>query len=260
MKHFTILFKKELMESWRSFKFLWLPLVFVILGVTEPLTRYYMEDILKSVGNMPEGFEMTFPDFTAQDVLLATLEQYQLIGLIVVISAFIGAISRERQNGTATLLYVRPISSTVIYMSKWLSASFVAICSVTSGFLASLYYTVLLFGGVSAANFIKMVALYNFWIVIVLALTIAMSAAFQTSIAAAITMIAVPIGLLIDAIIGGWWRYTPWKLGKYAASYITEASISKDIAITGCIAAILLICTIAIGIIATKRNRRLTKI
>lgn len=256
----SVLLKKEFLESWRSFKFLWIPLVFIFFGVTEPLTNYYMEDILSAVGNMPEGFQMLFPELTAADILASTTGQYQLIGLIVLISAFIGSVSRERQNGTATLLYVRPISATAVFMSKWLVASLVSVFSAMLGYAASMYYTAILFGGVAVGDFVKMLLTYCVWLLLVMAVTIAMSAAFQTGIAAALAIVLLPLGLLIDSAIGRFWTWTPWKLANYGVSFVAGTVDMKDFWIALLIASVVIVAFIGIGIFATKRNWRLTKV
>ncbi|WP_042477908.1 ABC transporter permease [Bacillus ndiopicus] len=260
MTQFSVLLKKEFLESWRSFKFLWIPLVFILLGVTEPLTNYYMEDILAAVGNMPEGFQMLFPELTAADILLSTTGQYQLIGLLVLISAFIGSISRERHNGTATLLYVRPISATTVFASKWIIASLVSIISAVLGYVASMYYTAILFGSVAVSDFVKMLLTYCVWLLLVMAITIAMSAAFQTGAAAAIAIVLLPVGLLIDSAIGSFWPWTPWKLANHGLSFVTETVVMKDFGMALLFTAIAIISFIGIGILATKRNWRLTKV
>ena len=36
-----------------------------------------------------------------------------------------------------------------------------------------------------------------------------MSAAFQTAVAATLTIVILPLGLLVDAIIGAFWKVTP---------------------------------------------------
>ena len=120
MQQFKALLLKEWRESVRSFKILWIPLVFVLLGISDPLMNYFMEDILQAVGNMPEGFMMTMPELQPADLLFATTSQFQTIGLLVLIAAYIGTFSRERQNGTATLIYVRPISFTALFFSNGL--------------------------------------------------------------------------------------------------------------------------------------------
>ena len=55
MSNFSVLFQKEWRENVRNFKILWIPLVFILFGISEPLTNYYLSQILNAVGNMPEG-------------------------------------------------------------------------------------------------------------------------------------------------------------------------------------------------------------
>ena len=82
-----ILLKKEWLEMIRSFRIIWLPLLFILLGISDPLSNYYMEDILKKFGNMPEGFSMTLPELTPSDLLIASLGQFQMIGLIIIVAS-----------------------------------------------------------------------------------------------------------------------------------------------------------------------------
>lgn len=260
MTQFNVLLKKEFLECWRSFKFLWIPLVFVFLGVSDPLMNYFLEDILAAVGNMPEGFQMMFPELKPADLLLASTGQFQLIGLIVLISAFIGSISRERANGTATLLYVRPVSATAMFMSKWVMASVVGIVSATLGYAGSMYYTSILYGSVAVSDFLAMLCTYFVWIIFVMAIAVAMSAAFHTGVAAAIAIIILPIGLLIDQVIGSFWGWTPWKLANYGVEIVAGTVDTGDYSVTLAITLVLIVIFILFGIWSTKRNWQLTKV
>lgn len=224
MQQFRVLFKKELRESWRSFKFIWLPLVFILLGVSDPLTNYFMDDIMKSVGNMPEGFSMTMPELQPADLVAASTGQFQSIGILVLIATFAGVISRERQNGTATLLYVRPISFSALFLSKWLVASLVAIISALAGYAGSMYYTAILYGTVEWTKFAAMVGTYILWLLFVMAVTVAMSAAFSTTVAATLSIVVIPVGIIIDSLIGSFWTVTPWKLASYGVGLVTTST------------------------------------
>ena len=260
MQQFNALLLKEWRESWRSFKLLWIPLVFLLLGISDPLMNYFMEDILNAVGNMPEGFMMTMPELQPADLLAASTGQFQSIGIIVLIAAYIGVFSRERQNGTATLLYVRPISFSALFLSKWLVASVVAIVSAIAGYAGSVYYTALLYGTVEWSKFLAMLATYSMWLLLVMAVTVAMSAAFQTSIAATIAIILVPIGLFIDLIIGAFWKYTPWKLANYGVALLTDSVLIKNYWTTFGIVGLLTIAMLLFGIFMSKRNMGNVKI
>ena len=260
MQQFKTLLLKEWRESWRSLKMLWIPLVFVLLGVSDPLTNYFMDDILKAVGNMPEGFSMTMPELKAPDLLSASTGQFQLTGLLVLIAAYIGTFSRERQNGTATLLYVRPISFTALFFSKWLVASLVAVLSAVAGYAGSMYYTVLLYGTVEWSKFFAMLVTYCVWLLFVMAVTVAMSAAFQTAVAAVLTIIVIPVGLIIDSLIGNFWRVTPWKLPNYGVALLTDSVGMKNYWSTLFIVIGILVVVIAFGVMMSKKRKSMVKI
>ena len=101
-------------------------------------------------------------------------------------------------------------------------ASFVAIISAIAGYAGSMYYTALLYGKVPWSEFMAMLISYCVWLLLVMALTVAMSAAFRTAIAATITVILIPIGLIIDTLIGSFWKVTPWKMANYGVLLLTD--------------------------------------
>lgn len=63
MKGLGVLLQKEWRENARNFKLYWIPIVFIIFGIIEPITNHYLPEIMKSVGNLPEGAEFTWPQF-----------------------------------------------------------------------------------------------------------------------------------------------------------------------------------------------------
>lgn len=260
MQQFKALLVKEWRESVRSFKILWIPLVFILLGISDPLLNYFMEDILQTVGNMPDGFMMSMPELQPADLLIASTSQFQTIGLLVLITAYIGSVSRERQNGTATLLYVRPMSFATLFFSKWIVAGSIAIISAVAGYAGSMYYTALLYGTVDLSKFLAMLGTYCVWLLFVMALTVAMSAAFQTSVAAAITIILIPVGLLIDTLIGSFWSVTPWKLTQYGTGLLTDSVLMKNYWFTLLVVLLLMVLIVIIGIKMSKKNIRYLKV
>ncbi|MDE0583843.1 ABC transporter permease [Planococcus sp. A6] len=142
MKQFSTLLLKEWRENLRNFKIFWIPVVFILLGVTEPLSNYYLPQILDATGGLPDGAVIELPDPEPEQLLVAVMGQFQLIGMLVLVLAYMGSIAGERRNGTATLLYVRPLSYVSYFLSKWLMASIVAVffgglllhgCAVFSG-------------------------------------------------------------------------------------------------------------------------------
>ena len=92
MKNFLTLFKKEMKESLRNGKWIWLPIVLIIIGISQPITNYYMPQILEAAGNLPEGAVIDFPTPTGEEVLMGTMSQYGMIGTLLFVLATMGVI------------------------------------------------------------------------------------------------------------------------------------------------------------------------
>ena len=260
MSEFNVLLHKEFLEAWRSWKFLWIPLVFALLGMSDPLINYYMMDVLNAVGNLPEGFAITMPDLAPADLLQASIGQFQMIGLLVLIGAFVGTISKERANGMATLLYIRPISFAAYFMSKYVVMSTIGLISIVAGFTASVYYTIVLYGKFEVTMLLASFITYFVWLLFVLAITLLMSAAFKTTVATAGAFIIIFGGQIIDAIVGIFWTVTPWKLPGYGVQLIRGTMEKSDYWWSIVLTVLLLLICIIIGIIAMKKNASMAKI
>lgn len=260
MSGITVLLQKEYREAWRSRKFLWIPLVFAFLGMSEPLANYYMKDILEAVGNMPEGFAMLMPELVPADLILSTISQFQLIGLLVLMASFVGSISKERSNGLATLLYVRPISFGAFFMSKFLVISTVGLVSIVAGFTASVYYTVVLYGTFEVGTLIASVCTYFIWVLFVLAITLMMSAMFKTVVATTCAFILIFGGQIIDGLVGTFWTISPWKLPLYGVELIRGTMEMSNYWWSLSITIVLIIICIGLGVFSMKKNASMAKI
>lgn len=260
MSGFSVLLQKEWRENTRNFKILWIPLVFIIFGIMEPLTNYYLPEIMKSVGNMPEGADFFWPEFQGSDIFISLVGQYQLIGVLVIVFAFMGVISGERKSGTATLLYVRPISFSSYFLSKWVVVNGMVLGSVWLGFLAAWYYIDILFDRVGVGQVIAFIATYSLWIIFVVTVVLALSAWLPTGGAAGLAIFITLIVQLIDAIIGQYWSVSPWKIPTYASYWFVENAEMSDFWWSAGITSILIIGCILFGIFMSKRNAAKTTI
>lgn len=254
MGKFHVLLQKVWRENSRNFKVLWIPLFFIIFGVMEPLTNYYLPEIMKSVGNLPEGMEFVWPEFTGEEIFISLLGQYQMIGILVIVLAFMGSISGERKNGTATLLYVRPISFGQYYLSKWIVISGLVIISLFLGFLSAWYYIEILFSHVTFMQFLEFFAVYSLWMLFVVTVTLTCSAAFSTGIAATISLTITLVFQVIDSILGAYWSVSPWKLSTYATHTLNGTIENSSFWWSVFVTAILIFVLIVLGIYMLKKN------
>ncbi|WP_033542391.1 ABC transporter permease subunit [Planococcus sp. CAU13] len=261
MKQFAILMKKEWRENLRNFKLFWIPAVFILLGIMEPVTNYFLPQILDSVGNLPEGTVLEFPTPEPEQILVAVMGQYQLLGLLILALAYMGTIAGERRSGTATLLYVRPLSFPAYFMSKWMMASIIALLSVWLGFLSGYYYTYLLFGGVDLTGFAQFAATYSLWILLVISIILLASAWMPNAgLAAAFSLGMIVISQLVDSLLGTYWPISPLKLPAYAAAWLGSGPVTGDFWWSAGVTVLLIAALIGLGIFLSAKKAATTKV
>lgn len=260
MNNFSILFQKEWRENVRNFKILWIPLVFILFGISEPLMYHYLPQILNAVGNMPSDMVFPLPDYAPEQIIMSTIGQYQFIGMLIVAFGFAGTIARERRNGTATMLYVRPIAYTSYVFSKLAIMCILIIGSACIGLLANVYYTYILYGAVDAVAFIGFLGTYSIWLLFAICVVICASAAFPTGIASVISIFWLVVLQLVDGLLGAYWTISPWKLPMYAGQILT-GSFDKTPYLWSLTVTILMVVLLIVGAIyIAKRNVAKAKI
>ena len=261
MRQFWIFARKEWKEQLRGFKIIWVPLVFIFFGALEPLTYHFMPQILDSVGNLPEGAEFQLPDMTGTDVIMSLTGQYQMIGTLVLVLAFMATMSGERKSGTGTLLYVRPISYASYFSSKWFTAAILGIVSVWLGYGMSMTYIVQLYDVYpGAGELIKFLLSYGVWVLFVITLAVAASAMLPTGGAAGAALGVLFIGQIVDGMIGEYWTWTPWRLPEYSLLYLNAGPESGEFWGALAVTVLLIVLLAVIGTAMAGRNSSRAKV
>ncbi|WP_142829714.1 ABC transporter permease [Planococcus soli] len=199
MTNFNTLMRTEIVEALKEFKFIWLTLFFVILGVTQPLINKYMDIILENVGGA-DGITIdpNRPTPSSAEVLLSTVSgQFNQIGLIILTISFMGLIAGDRNSGMQDFILTRPVSLASYLLSKLASHWLISMFSISIGAAVSYTYTMMLFGSFSFSNFLLFLILYSFWILYVVSLTILISTFVKSPILIAVTTILISMILII---------------------------------------------------------------
>ncbi|MFF2483258.1 ABC transporter permease [Paenibacillus sp. NPDC058071] len=225
MRQWLILCRKEWLELVRSYKLIWVPLVFVLLGVSQPVSLYFLPELLAAAGNMPEEAIINIPVPQGGEVLAQTLQQFGIIGSLIIALAFMGAISGERNSGTAALILAKPVSRSAFVLAKWSMMLLLVWLSLGLGFLGSWYYTEALIGSVAAASALKGLLVYGVWLSLVGTLAVAASSWWRSGAAAAFTALGVA-GLLslASSFFSKALAWSPGRLPSIAAEIIMEIS------------------------------------
>src|SRR5690606_39587665 len=64
---------------------IWVPIVFILLSIMDPLTYYYLPKIMDAVGGVPEGMAFEIPEIPAPDAVMLALVQISSIGVLIVV-------------------------------------------------------------------------------------------------------------------------------------------------------------------------------
>src|SRR5690606_14270934 len=89
----------------------------------QPITSYYLPEIIKAAGELPEGAVFDIPVPTPQEVIVQTLGQYSQIGILILVLAFMGIVAAEKNSGVSDIILVKPVSFAIYITAKWVSSA-----------------------------------------------------------------------------------------------------------------------------------------
>lgn len=230
MRQWFILFNKEMLEMTRNFKWIWVPIAFILLGSMDPLTTYYMPQILDSLGGLPEGTIIEMPIPPAPEILTLTLGQYNLLGVLIIVLISMGIISGERKSGVAGIILVKPVAYSSYITAKWASALLLLWVSFFVGFLASWYYIGILFEWIPFVDFIQAFLFYGIWLSFILTVTIFLNSFFKTPGVVGFISIAMIIAIsFVSGALSHLLEWSPALLPSYVGESLVSNSFSADI-------------------------------
>ncbi|MFS0865454.1 ABC transporter permease [Fredinandcohnia sp. 179-A 10B2 NHS] len=257
MSQWLVLFKKEWIEMTRNFKILWIPLVFILLGIMQPVTTHYLPEIIKAAGDLPEGAVFEMPDPTAQEVIVQTLGQYSQIGVLILVLAFMGIVASEKNSGVTDIILVKPVSFANYITAKWLSVVLMTLGSFLLGILASWYYTGILIGDIAFADVLQGSLVYALWLVFLVTVTLFLSTVISSSGFVAFMSLLVAIGLsALTPLLSKWMIWSPARLSSHAGNLFVTGSPDDHFALTMSITAVLIIALVGSAVVLfTKKER-----
>jgi len=219
------LFKKEMMENWRNKKWIWVPIVFILLGMFDPLTNYYMPQIIESIGGMPDGTVIEFPEYSPAEVIFIALGQFSSLGILVIILIGMGTVAGERKNGIMELILVKPVSYRHYITAKWTALLALVWTALILGLTASWYYTVILFGELPVLSLVKIIFFYGLWVTLVATIVIFYNAFVKTPGLVAFLSIATII--LMSAVTQMFGRFLEWSPNNISAHIFESLMMGK---------------------------------
>ncbi len=228
MRQYGVLLVKELREALRTGKLIWLPAVFVLLGLIQPISAKFMPDIIAAAGTLPEGAVIQIPIPRPGEVLGQVLGQFGMIGMLAICLAYMGTISGEKRNGTAAWILVKPVAPLAYVASKWTALCLIVGFSFALGYGAAWYYTDLLIGRADAATVIGSGFLYYAWLIFIGTITIAASAWIRSPAGAAFSAFGLALVLqLVQGLFENKLSWLPSELNSAAIAGLTTGESSS---------------------------------
>ncbi|BAS26720.1 ABC transporter permease [Limnochorda pilosa] len=213
------LLRKEWLDALRTHKLLFLLLALVFFGVSQPLATHFMPQILQMSG-LPEGAVIEIPPLPPPAILGQVFDQYRQLGVLFIILAAMGAVSREIELGQAAVVLTLGYSRARYLLAKWAVLGLVVVGSVVLGTVAAAYYTQMLFGPLAWGAVLVAALSFSLYGLFILGSTLVFSSLLSSQMGVVAASIAVPMGLslvpLFRRALAGWLPVHVADLAKVA--------------------------------------------
>ncbi len=250
MRQWLVLLRKEMLELWRSYKWLWVPLVFILLGAMQPAATHYMPQLIDTFGGLPEGAVIEIPTPEPGAVIGELLGQFGTIGLLVLALSAMGTVVAERNSGAAAMLWVKPVSFTAYLAAKWAAYCLLILVALLLGQLAAWYYTDILIGPFPIGDVLSSALVFALWLVFIVAVLIFASVFLRSAAAVAFVTLAVALLLsVLTSLFGAAMSWSPAALPSYATALLTGADrdpLILPLAVTVALTGVLMSAAIAV--------------
>ena len=121
MTEYTAFVKKEFCEQVRTYKLLVTGLVFLLLGMMNPLTAKFMPELISNF--MPAGMSIEMTEPTMMDSWLQFFKNTPQMGLLCARTGLWGSMSGELQRGTLVPVLTKGVARKTVVFAKFTAAA-----------------------------------------------------------------------------------------------------------------------------------------
>jgi ABC-2 type transport system permease protein len=223
---FVTVFRREMTEQWRTYRFLIVAAVFAVFGLASPLLAKFTPEMLKALPGVPPEILTAIPAPTLADAVAQYLKNMSQFGILLALLMTMGVVVQEKERGTAAFFLTRPVSRETFLLAKF--AGLAAAFTVSLGLAAvgCWYYTLVLFEALPWGPFLALngLMLVVFLVYIALAL-LASTLARSQGMAAGFAFLA----LILIAGVGalpGLGDYFPGRLFGWGAALLLGGGVT----------------------------------
>ena len=249
-----VLLRKELLESWRTYRTAVVGGLFLFVGLSSPLLAKYTPEILKAVGGDQFGI-LVIPTPAVADAVDQLWKNLAQFGAFAAIILAMGAVSAEQDRGTAAFILSKTASRGAFLGAKAASIAVLLGAATALAVAVGWVYTAILFEPPPVAGWVGLAMLA--WLSISAWAAIAFlgsTVTGSTAAAAGIGFMALLILSVVTAVpsVGA---YTPGGLAAPAIALATGAPVDAAAVVTPVISTLVLI-AVALAVSVWSFRRR----
>jgi ABC-2 type transport system permease protein len=148
-----LLLKKEIMENWRTARYIVMGALFLVMGFGSPLLARYMPELLKLIPDIPPELLSIMPEPSIRDAIEQYVKNSLQFGTLIVVLLGMGLVAQEKERGTAAMLLTKPVVRSQVILAKWLAIMAGLVVATGLSAAAAAFYTGLLFDPLPAGGF-----------------------------------------------------------------------------------------------------------
>src|SRR5512137_636557 len=141
MNTFLVVFRKEMQEMLRTYRFLIVLAVFTAFGLASPLLAKFTPEMLKAIPGVPAGLSSIIPTPTLADAIAQYMKNLSQFGILMALLIAMGGIVQEKERGTAAFFLTRPVSRETFILAKFAALVVTFIASLVLAAVGCWYYT-----------------------------------------------------------------------------------------------------------------------
>lgn len=199
--NFLAVYRKEMLEQWRTYRFLIIAAVLAVFGLTSPLLAKFTPEMLKAIPDVPAELLAAIPAPTLADAVAQYIKNMSQFGILLALLMGMGMVVGEKERGTAAFFLTRPVSRETFLLAKFAALGTTFLVSLGLATVGCWYYTLVLFGPLAwgpflALNGLMLVVFLVYMALAVLASTLARSQGAAVGLAFFILILFGGIGSL----------------------------------------------------------------
>lgn len=224
--NFITVFRKEMLEQGRTYRFLIVLAVFAAFGLSSPALAKFTPEMLKAIPGVPPEIMLAFPTPTLADAVGQYVKNMSQFGVLLALLVTMGVVVQEKERGTAAFFLTRPVSRPTFLLAKFAALTVAFVASLAVAALGCWYYTYFLFeplawGPFLALNGLMLVVFLVYMALSLLGSTIARSNGVAVGLAFLALVLIAGIGALPS--IGD---YFPGRLFSWGASLALNGNVT----------------------------------